>query len=64
MRFLVGDIVRIRKGHRAKESYPRDYTIRSIGYTGTSPDPACIKITVCFGWLFRPSSLRLVRRSQ
>ena len=63
MRFQVGDIVRIRKGHSAKRERPHDYTIRSIGYNGGAiSDPACINITDCDNWIFKPSSLRLVRR--
>ena len=64
MRFNVGDIVRVKKGHRARKDLPNSYKIASLGSgPDNNPNYARIKLAGDDRWLFRESTLRLVRRA-
>lgn len=63
MRFQVGDIVRLYKGHHAKSKYPREGKIVSINPESlTSVRVDGIGSAGIGNWY--PQSLRLVRRPE
>ena len=62
MRFQVGDVIRLKKGHFVRDRRPNDYKILRI--EEGEPDYPRIKCENCDNWIFKASSLRLVRRQQ
>ena len=64
MRFRIVDIVRVKKDHRARKDLPNSYEITRINDgDDDNPNFARIKLANDDRWLFRESTLRLVRRA-